>query len=150
MYSSRMADNTTILMKRDEIDHLWQGLKALEKYGKDPACVGVIDNDLVEKLIVELAKASNAYMDSWGPISEEECKRRQEHCVRQIELAKITRERQQKEIDRVAKKFIAREAKEGGGKISSKGITRKDIAGHKPDMSHVQKVKKTKRGKSND
>jgi len=132
-------------MKIDEIDHLWQGLKALEKYGKDPACVDIIDNDLVEKLIAELTKASNAYMDSWGPISKEECKRRQEHCIRQIKLAKITHERQQKEIDRVVKKFIAREVKEGAGKISSKGITKEDIAGHKPDMSHVQKVKKAKK-----
>jgi len=147
MYSSRMADNTTILMKRDEIDHLWQGLKALEKYGKDPACVGIIDNDLVEKLIVELAKASSAYMDSWGPISKEECKRLQEHCVRQIKLAKITHERQQKEIDRVVKRYLAREAKEGAGKISGKGITKADITGHKPDMSHVQKVKKSKKGR---
>lgn len=145
MYTTRMADNTTILLKKDEIDHLWQGLKALEKYGKNPACVGIIDNDLLKRLIKEVAKASNAYMsNNNGPLSAEKCKQLQERSKRIGKLSKITRERQQKEIDRVVKKFIAREKIEGGGKISSKGITKEDIVGHKPDMSHVQKVKKKK------
>jgi len=146
MYSNRMGNITNAVLNEDEINHLWQGLKALEKYGTDPSCVGVIDNDLVEKLIVELAKASNDYMsNNRGPLSKERCKSLQEHSERMVRLSRITRERQQKEIDRIVRKYLAREQAEGLGKISSEGITEKDIAGHKPDMSHVQKVKKGKK-----
>ncbi len=105
---------------------------------------GIIDPEAVEKLIVETAKAFNYYSDTWGPIFEATCKERQEHCARQVKLAKITRGRQQKEIDRVVRRYIAREQTEGLGKLSSEGITEEDIAGYKADMSHVQKVKKKK------
>ncbi len=144
MYSNRMGNITNGVLSEDEINHLWQGLKALEEYGQDPACVGIIDNDLVKRLIADLSKASVRYLESWGPISEAACEEHRKHCARQVELAKITQERHQKEIDRVAKRFIARENKEGLGKLSSEGITEEDIAGYKTDMSHVQKVKKKK------
>ena len=144
MYSNRIGNITNAVLSEDEINHLWQGLKALEEHGQDPACVGLIDNDLVKKLIADLSNASVRYLESWGPISEAECKRQQEHCERQIKLAKITQERQQTEIDRVVRRYIAREKEEGLGKLSSEGITEKDIAGYKTDMSHVQKVKKKK------
>lgn len=144
MYTNRIGNITNVVLSENEINHLWQGLKALEKYGQDPACVGIIDNGLVKRLIVDLSKASVRYFESWGPISEAICNERQEHCVRHIKLAKITEERHQEEIDRVVKRYIARENKEGLGKISSEGITEKDIAGYKTDMSHVQQVKKKK------
>ncbi len=144
MYSNRMGNITTAVLSEDEINHLWQGLKSLEKHGKNSSCVSIIDNNLLKKLIADLAKASNHYLDSWGPISEAECEKRRKHCARQVKLAKLTRQRQQKEIDRVVKKYLAREQAEGLGKISSEGITKKDIAGYKTDMSHVQKVKKGK------
>lgn len=144
MYTNRMGHVTSATLTKDELNVLWNALKVLEEHGQLPGSTGIIDPEAVEKLIVETAKAFNYYSDRWGPISEATCKERQEHCARQVKLAKITEERHQKEIDRVAKRFIARENKEGLGKISSEGITEKDIAEYKTDMSHVQKVKKKK------
>ena len=148
MYSNRMGNIINAVLSEEEIKHLWYGLKSLEKHGQDPSRVGIIDNDLLKKLIADLAKASNYYLDRWGPISEAACEERRKHCERQVKLAKITRERQQKEIDRVAKRFIAREKEEELGKLSSEGITKEDIAGYKTNMLHVQKTKtKKKKGK---
>lgn len=144
MYTNRMGDITNVVLTKEELHILWNALKVLEEHGQLPGSTDIIDPEAVEKLIVETAKAFNHYSDRWGPISEATCKERQEYCARQVKLAKITRERQQKETDRVAKRFITRENKEGLGKISSEGITEKDIAGYKTDMSHVQKVKKKK------
>lgn len=144
MYSARMGDITNATLTKDELHVLWNALKTLKKHGQLPGCVGIIDNELLKKLIADLAKANNHYLDSWGPISEAKCKQQMEYCARQVKLAAITKERQQKEIDRIAKNFIARENREGLGKISSEGILEEDIAGYKTDMSHVQKVKKKK------
>ncbi len=144
MYTNRMGDITNATLTKDELHVLWNALKALKKHGQLPECVGIIDQEPVEKLIAEVANACNHYSDRWGPISEAACEERRKHCVRQVKLAKITRERQQKEIDRVVKRYLAREQIEGLGKLSSEGITEKDIAGYKMDMSHVQKVKKKK------
>lgn len=144
MYSNRLGNITNAVLSEGEIKYLWHGLKSLEKHGQDPSRVDIIDNELLKKLIADIAKASNHYLDSWGPISEAECKERTEHCARQVKLAKLTRQRQQKEIDRVVKRYLAREQKEGLGKISSRGITEEDTVGYKTDMSRVQKVKKKK------
>lgn len=144
MYSSRMGNIINAVLSEGEIKYLWHGLKSLEKHGQDPSRVDIIDNGLLKKLIADIAKASNHYLDGRDPISEAECKERMEHCAKQVKLAAITKKRQQKEIDRIAKNFIARENRDGLGKISSEGIIEKDTVGYKTDMSHVQKVKKKK------
>jgi len=137
-----MGDITRATLTKDELHVLWKALKALKKHGQLPGCVGIIDQESVEKLIAEVAEAYNHYSDKWGPISEAACEELRKHCVKQVKLAKITQERQQKEIDRVVKRYLAREKREGLGKLSSEGITKEDITGYKTDMSHVQKVKK--------
>lgn len=145
MYTNRIGNITNAALTKEELHVLWNALKVLEEHGQLLGSVDIINPEAVKKLIVETTKAFNHYSDRWGPISEAECKQRMDHCARQAKLAKITRERQQKEIDRIAKRYRARENKEGLGKISSEGITEKDIAGYETDMSHVQKVKKPKK-----
>ena len=113
MYSSRIGNITNAVLSEGEIKYLWHGLKSLEKHGQDPSRVDIIDNELLKKLIADIAKASNHYLDGRGPISEAEGKERMERCAKQVKLAAITKKRQQKEIDRVVKRYLAREKREG-------------------------------------